>query len=131
MKWLSALAILVALSGCAKNMTQSGDILSARSACARGAPHAEVSLSGTVSKLLGIRSGPSGLHEGFVVSIPPATYRVEDNIDITGRIPLRRGDRIELMGQFECNDGVIHWTHHDPSGRHIAGYIKVNGYTYQ
>jgi len=89
---------------------------------------------------LGIRHGRSGSHEGFILLVKgnpagteaePDTYKIEDNIDITGFIPLRRGDRVELMGQLECNDYVIHWTHHDPRGRHIAGYIKVNGRTYQ
>lgn len=127
MRWCSALAILLVLGGCTKNMTQSDDVGGARSACARGASHAEVTLSGVVNNVLGVRRGPSGSHEGFIVS----GIKVEDNIDITGFIPLRRGDRIELMGQYECNDGVIHWTHHDPRGRHISGYIKVNGHTYQ
>jgi hypothetical protein len=27
--------------------------------------------------------------------------------------------------------GLIHWTHHDPNGRHVAGWIKHNERTYQ
>jgi hypothetical protein len=72
-----------------------------------------------------------GTHEGFIVSLAGRTYRVEDNVDITGPVPLRRGERIELQGQFECNDYVIHWTHRDPAGRHVAGYIEADGKTYQ
>ncbi|MBC5816618.1 MAG: DUF3465 domain-containing protein [Candidatus Eremiobacteraeota bacterium] len=113
-------------------------LANALDACRRGASHAEVKLSGVMNKVLGMRRGPSGSHEGFILLVKggpgeaePDAYKVEDNIDITGFIALRRGDRIELMGQYECNDGVIHWTHHDPRGRHIAGYIKVNGRTYQ
>ncbi|WP_312209082.1 DUF3465 domain-containing protein, partial [Acinetobacter variabilis] len=27
--------------------------------------------------------------------------------------------------------GVIHWTHHDPSNKHISGWLKHQGKTYQ
>ncbi|MCK5070226.1 MAG: DUF3465 domain-containing protein, partial [Desulfocapsa sp.] len=27
--------------------------------------------------------------------------------------------------------GVIHWTHRDHNGRHIDGWLKYNGKTYQ
>jgi len=115
----------------------------ARAACNTGGDHVEVRDSGVVESLLGIRSGPSGTHEGFIVTFPardPSQQgmigfqirtRIEDNVDITGRIPLKRGDRITLQGQLECNDGVIHWTHHDPSFRHTPGFIEANGKRYQ
>jgi hypothetical protein len=109
----------------------STDLTQAIDACNRGASHAEVRVSGIVTRVLGERESESGLHEGFIVSTGSRHLRVEDNADITGTIPLHRGDRIELQGQYECNDGVIHWTHHDPRGRHPSGYITVNGQTYQ
>lgn len=127
MTWFSTLALLTALSGCASNALRPDDIAGARNACARGALHAEVALSGVVNRVLGVRSGRSGSHEGFIVD----GLRVEDNIDITGYIALRRGDRVELLGQYECDDGVVHWTHHDPRGRHPSGYITVGGRTYR
>ncbi len=111
---------------------QSGDARGVQAACLRGATHAELRASGTVRRVLGIQHGRNGSHEGFIfVTDAPAQYRVEDNIDLTGYIPLRTGEHIELQGQYECNDGVIHWTHRDPSGRHIAGFIKADGRTYQ
>ncbi|MFN2528328.1 MAG: DUF3465 domain-containing protein [Candidatus Baltobacteraceae bacterium] len=140
MNWFRALTLLLIVSGCGKNAMQSDDIAGARGACARGASHAEVALSGVMNRYLGVRRGRSGSHEGFILVVKggpadseaePNLYKIEDNIDITGLIPLRRGDRIDLMGQYECNDSVVHWTHHDPRGRHIAGYIKVDGRTYQ
>lgn len=93
----------------------------------------EVQLAGTVARYLGTSHSPSGAHEGFFVlpSDAPTEIRVEDNVDLTGFIPLFHGERIRLQGQYECNDGVVHWTHHDPSGRHVAGYIEVNGRRYQ
>jgi len=99
--------------------------------CERGARYVEVHDRGDVTRVLGIRESRSGLHEGFIFAAAGATYTVEDNADITGVIPLRRGEALELQGQLECNDDVIHWTHRDPAGRHIAGYIIADGRTYQ
>lgn len=122
--FLSALA----LSACAAapaTLTQAMD------ACDRGAQHVEMHGAGTVVRVLGMRESRSGEHEGFLVRINERTIKVETNADITGPIPLQRGDRVRLQGQYECDDGVIHWTHHDPRGRHAGGYIEVNGNRYQ
>lgn len=91
----------------------------------------EAHLTGNVARVLGIRPGVSGSHEGFIFVTAGRPLKVEDNVDITGVIPLRAGDPVELLGQYECNDGVIHWTHRDPRGRHVGGYIRVHGQTYQ
>lgn len=85
----------------------------------------------TVVRVLGERAGRSGEHEGFIVRAADRTFKVEDNVDITGPIALRRGDTVSLLGQLECDDYVIHWTHHDPRGRHPSGYVKVNGKLYE
>ncbi len=100
-------------------------------ACQSGARYDEIRERGDVVRVLGVRDSRSGMHEGFLVAIASRTWRVEDNVDITGPIPLHRGEPIELQGQFECDDGVIHWTHRDPGGRHIAGYIEVDGRRYR
>lgn len=81
--------------------------------------------------MLGMRESRSGLHEGFIVRSDDRRITVEDNADITGPIPLHSGDPVSLLGQYECDDGVMHWTHRDPSGRHPAGYVEVNGRRYQ
>ena len=133
------LALVLALlpaSACAPPDNPHG-LIDAVAACQNGAQHTEIMLDGTVTRVLGVRSGRSGRHEGFYVEpIVPQSGRmpavkVEDNIDITGSLPLQRGDRVQLKGQYECNDGVVHWTHHDPSGRHAPGYVRVNGQIYQ
>ena len=39
----------------------------------------------------------------------------------------------ELGATYFLNEkgGVIHWTHHDPQNRHVSGWLKHNGQTYQ
>ena len=62
------------------------------------------------------------------------TVLIAHNIDLAPRVsPLSNGDRIEFFGEYEWNEkgGVVHWTHHDPDGRHVAGWIKANGETVQ
>jgi hypothetical protein len=74
-------------------------------------------------------------HQRFILKLNSGqTLLVSHNIDLAPRIPaLREGDIVAFNGEYEWNakGGVIHWTHHDPSGRHIAGWLKHNGQTYQ
>jgi hypothetical protein len=59
---------------------------------------------------------------------------IAHNIDIAPRIPgLAKGATLIFHGEYEWNrkGGVIHWTHHDPEGRHKAGWIRYQGKTYQ
>lgn len=99
--------------------------------CARGASAVEVVASGKVAQLLGTFSSPTGQHEGFTIHSKSMTIRIEDNVSITGPIPLTKGEPVTLQGVYECNDGVIHWTHHDPRGRHMGGYIQAGGKIYR
>ncbi len=99
-------------------------------ACAPGA-------SG-VARLLGTRRGPSGVHEGFLLHLRGAagrglTVRVEDNVDLTGPIPLAAGDDVEVRGEyiFDSRGGLIHETHLDPRGRRPGGYVRAGGKIYQ
>jgi hypothetical protein len=121
--------VALTLGGCggAQNLD------SALASCnANPSGHAEVYIPrATVVRVLGERNGRSGEHEGFIIAAQGRTYRIEDNVHITGPIPLQRGDTVTLLGQFECNDDVIHWTHHDPRGRHPSGYIEVNSKLYE
>lgn len=125
----ACLAALLALGAC--SVPQPDSLAQAQARCQKGGAYDEVQLDATVVRVLGMRESRSGLHEGFLISSSGVRILVEDNADITGPIPLRSGERIRLQGQFECDDGVIHWTHRDPSGRHIAGYVEANGKYYR
>ena len=125
---LSLAPMLVLLCACAAS--GGATLQQVQSACASGASHAEIEDTGTIVRVLGTRTSDSGTHEGFIVRIGTTPVRFEDNTDITGPIPLSRGEQIEFRGQYECDDGVVHWTHHDPAMRHPAGYIRAGGRTY-
>jgi len=73
-------------------------------------------------------------HQKFILERSSGqTLLVAHNIDLSRRINLlRKGDNIEFYGEYEWNSkgGVIHWTHHDPRGRHMDGWLKHKGSKY-
>ena len=85
--------------------------------------------SGTVTKLL--RDDTQGArHQRFLLDVGGLSILVAHNIDLARRVePLRKGNVIEFRGEYIWNakGGILHWTHHDPSGRHAGGYLKRNG----
>lgn len=74
-------------------------------------------------------------HQRFILELDSGqSLLMAHNIDLAPRIPgLQIGDTVEFFGEYEWNakGGVIHWTHHDPGGRHVAGWLKHHGRTYQ
>jgi hypothetical protein len=103
-------------------------------AFASGASDIQVEGEGTVIRLL-----PDDLdgsrHQRFIVQLASGqTLLISHNIDIALRIDgLKVGDSVRFNGEYVWNEkgGVIHWTHHDPQRRHVAGWIKHNGKTFQ
>ncbi|MBC5809786.1 MAG: DUF3465 domain-containing protein [Candidatus Eremiobacteraeota bacterium] len=98
----------------------------------------EVTARGDVARDLGLRRGPSGLHEGFLLHLRGAgghglTVRVETNVDITGPVAVHAGDAVEVRGEYvyDARGGLIHYTHHDPRLRHPGGYLRVGDRTFQ
>lgn len=94
----------------------------------------EVTADGTVVRLLPDRTSSTGTHEQFIVKLSSGdiTIEVEHNISIAARVPVAVGDHVIVHGEYVWNSqgGLIHFTHHDPQGRHEGGYIQDNGKTY-
>ena len=93
-----------------------------------------VDAAGVVSRVLpDDREGER--HQRFIVRLPSgSTVLIAHNIDIAPRIEgLRTGAPIVFEGEYVWNaqGGVVHWTHHDPSGRHKSGFVKYDGRLYQ
>lgn len=74
-------------------------------------------------------------HQRFIIELKSnKTLLVSHNIDLSARIDnLLVNDQVEFFGVYEWNNrgGIIHWTHHDPEGDHVDGWILHNNYIYQ
>ena len=74
-------------------------------------------------------------HQRFLVKVgTDQTLLFVHNIDLAARVEnMKLGDHIAFSGEYIYNPkgGIIHWTHHDPQGKHKAGWIKLNGKIYE
>ena len=74
-------------------------------------------------------------HQRFILKISSGqTILVAHNIDLAPRIGnLEIGDHVSFKGIYVWNSqgGIIHWTHHDPAGKHTAGWLEVDGRRYE
>jgi len=74
-------------------------------------------------------------HQRFIVELNSGqSLLISHNIDIAPRIgTLKIGDHIKFYGEYEWNSkgGVVHWTHHDPSGVHEGGWLNHAGKLYE
>ena len=94
----------------------------------------QVEGEGTVIRLL-----PDDLngdrHQRFILQLESGqTLLIAHNIDIAPRIDgLAVGDSVHFNGEYVWNEkgGVVHWTHHDPQGRHVTGWLQRNGKTFK
>ncbi len=90
--------------------------------------------SGTVIKLLPDDTKGSR-HQRILLRVAPdLTVLIAHNIDLAPRInEVKRGDTVDFFGEYEWNEkgGVVHWTHHDPRGRHPDGWLRHNNKVYQ
>lgn len=89
---------------------------------------------GTVSRVLSDDNDGSR-HQRFLLKLGSGhSLLIAHNIDLAPRIQsVRAGDRVSFFGEYEWNPrgGVIHWTHHDPQGRHVDGWLEHDGQRYQ
>ncbi len=89
---------------------------------------------GVVSRVLS-DDNEGSRHQRFILRLESGrTLLIAHNIDLAPRIGgLRVGDTVSFYGQYEWNEqgGVIHWTHHDPQGRHADGWLEHRGRRYQ
>ncbi len=90
--------------------------------------------NGTVNRVLS-DDNDGDRHQRFVLALGSGqTLLIAHNIDIAPRLPgLQAGDAVSFKGTYEwsAEGGTVHWTHHDPSGDHVAGYLKHKGKTYK
>jgi len=73
-------------------------------------------------------------HQRFILRLPDGlTVLISHNIDLAPRVPVEKGDEVEVFGRYEWNKrgGVIHWTHTDPRGRGPGGWIRHREKTYR
>ena len=94
----------------------------------------QVQGSGKVIKVLSDDNSGSR-HQRFILKLPSnLTVLVAHNIDLSNKInDLKAGDNVEFYGEYEWNNkgGILHWTHHDPRGKHTDGWLKHNGIIYK
>ncbi len=94
----------------------------------------QVESAGEVSRLLADDNDGSR-HQRIILRLPSGqTVLIAHNIDLAPRVDgLRPGDRVAFYGEYEWNPqgGVVHWTHRDPAGQHVAGWLEAAGRRYQ
>ena len=134
-----ALAIALALAAACTPALESpgavtGDNTAAQRAFERHSNGAELTITGTVDRVLSDQSGPSGPHERFIVRLADVsmTVLIEHNLSIAPRVPLAAGDAVVVHGEYVWNEqgGLLHFTHHDPDRSHEGGYILYAGKRY-
>ena len=127
--------LATALAGCSLGGVKV-DNAGALDAISQGRTGSEVTIEGAVIRVLATSSGLQGSHERFVVAVESGNAEqdvlVADNVTIGRAAPVRRGDRVIVRGELAIDPTgpVIHWTHHDPRGRHESGFVRLNGELY-
>jgi len=89
---------------------------------------------GTVVRILPDDTAGSR-HQRFIVRLETGTtVLIAHSVDVAGRVsPLEVGDALSFRGEYVWNPkgGIVHWTHHDPAGRHAPGWIRQGDRTFE
>ena len=67
-------------------------------------------------------------HQRFLIKTSLGqTLLVLRNLEVSQRVPVNRGDRVEVCGEYRYNlaGGLVHEVHRDPSGRGPDGWIRL------
>jgi hypothetical protein len=123
------------LVGCGVARPTAGDTSSSIArAFEEHARDVQVEGEGVVSRILPDDNSGSP-HQRFIVRLASGqTVLIEHNIELAPRVDdLNEGDSVSFAGEYVWNTqgGLVHWTHHDPAGKHIAGWVKHDGRIYQ
>ena len=129
----AALILLLIAPACVPATTH--DNAAVERAFAENRSTLEVTAQGVVTSVLTDDSGPSCMHQRFIIRLAGSTQTVlvDNNITIGQRAPVIRGTEVLVHGEYVWNDqgGLIHFTHHDPALTHEGGWIELNGVRYQ
>jgi Protein of unknown function (DUF3465) len=93
-----------------------------------------ITIHGTVERILADDRDGSP-HQRFILrSTSGVSVLIAHNLDLAPRLEgLAPGDALTVLGEYEWNEmgGLMHWTHKDPDGKHVNGYIEWRGRRYQ
>jgi len=107
---------------------------SAQSAFANRQSNIQITGSGRVVRILA-DDVEGSRHQKFILKLASGqTLLIAHNIDLAPRInSLAIGDQVGFHGEYEWNakGGIMHWTHHDPRGRHEDGWLLHDGTIYR
>jgi hypothetical protein len=131
-----ALVVMSLLTSCGsgEDLVRSDAGLSISTAFEQRKSDVQVEGEGVVTRILSDdREGSR--HQRFIVSLASGqTVLIQHNIDLAPRVAdLKVGDSVAFFGEYVWNEqgGLVHWTHHDPARRHVGGWVKHNGRTYE
>ncbi|MCX5957684.1 MAG: DUF3465 domain-containing protein [Cyanobacteria bacterium] len=126
--WLTTTPIGTQLTAWLTPVSDAGDQAIARAFQAQRSG-VQVASDGVVERVLSDDNAGSR-HQRFILRLDSGhNVLVAHNIDRAPRLrALKPGDRVAFFGEYAWNGkgGVIHWTHNDPNGRHIAGWLSHN-----
>jgi hypothetical protein len=89
---------------------------------------------GTITRILSDDTSGDRHQRLIIVLSNRQTLLIAHNIDIGTRVPSPVvGTTLIFYGQYEWNaeGGTVHWTHKNPGGTHVDGWLEYRGIRYQ